>query len=304
MNEVDLIQLRFSADSLLLLNIVLGLVMFGVALDLKLDDFLRLLREPRGPLVGLAAQFVVLPWLTLLLTLIIKPQPSIALGMLLVASCPGGNMSNFFTHLAGGRTELSVTMTAISTVAALFMTPFNITTLGSVNPATAALITTVSLDGVQMLYTVALILGLPLVAGMLLAARAPRVAGWLRKPLKIFSIVAFAAFVVIALIKNFDYFLQVIAIVAPLVALHNAVALSTGYCASSALRLPYRDRRAITIEVGIQNSALGLVLIFQFFNGLGGMAIIAAWWGLWHIVAGFCLAWFWSRRQAPAPPAD
>jgi len=299
MSGIDTITLRFSADSLYLLNGVLGLVMFGIALDLELDDFRRLLRDPRGPAVGLVAQFLVLPWATLLLTLLIDPEPSIALGMLLVASCPGGNVSNFITHLAKGRTVLSVTMTAVSTAAALVMTPLNVSLLGSLNPKTAPLLKAVALDPLKMLGTVFVILGLPLTSGMIVSARLPKFAARARRPMVIFSIVAFMSFIVFALRANFDYFIKYVGVVAVVVALHNATALAAGYFAGWIARLPEADRRAISVEVGIQNSGLGLVLIFDFFAGLGGMAVVAAFWGMWHIIAGLALAFFWSRR----PPA-
>ena len=101
------------------LNVVLGFVMFGVALDIRGEDFRRVLRSPKGPLIGLTAQFLLLPAFTFLLTRVISPRPSVALGMILVAACPGGNMSNFFTHHAKGNAALSVSMTAVSTVLAI-----------------------------------------------------------------------------------------------------------------------------------------------------------------------------------------
>ena len=131
---------------------------------------------------------------------------------------------------------------------------------------------------------------------MTLAARRPDLAQRLRKPFKIGSLVAFGGFVAAALGANWTYFLHYIGLVAVVVFLHNATALALGYGMARLARLPRYDARAISIEVGIQNSGLGLTLIFTFFGGLGGMAIVAAWWGVWHIVAGLSLAWVWSRR--------
>ena len=109
---IDEIRLAFNPASLMILNVILGVLMFGVALDIKVADFRRIARDPRGPLVGLGAQFLLLPGLTFLLTLILDPPPSVALGMILVAACPGGNISNFMTYLARGNAALSVGMTA------------------------------------------------------------------------------------------------------------------------------------------------------------------------------------------------
>lgn len=302
--HLDDVRLAFSPSSLWLLNIVLALVMFGVALDLTREDFRRVLRAPKSPIVGIVAQFLVLPALTWALTLLLQPPPSVALGMILVAACPGGNISNFISHLAKGNTALSVSLTAVSTLGAMVMTPLNVGLWGSLNPATAALLKTFSLDHGALLLTVVTILGLPLVLGMVVAEKAPRWAERLKKPMKIFGVIALFGFIAGALSKNWAAFLAHIDKVILVVALHNLVALATGWSVARLFGLPARDRRTLTIEVGIQNSGLGLVLIFGFFGGLGGMAVIAAAWGIWHIVAGLAIAAFWARRPPDAPPAD
>jgi BASS family bile acid:Na+ symporter len=302
--EIDALRLAFQPGTLVLLNVGIGLMMFGVAVDLRIDDFKAVANKPRAMLVGLVAQFLILPAATFGLTRIIDPMPSIALGMILVAACPGGNISNIITHLAGGNAALSIGMTAVSTVAAIVMTPLNITFWGSMNPATAAILQQVSLDPMELFLTVVTILGVPLVAGMTLAARKPDFAALIRRPMKGVSIVFFAAIVAIALVNNWASFLTYVGVVMGVVALHNAIALGLGYGAARLLGLRSRDARAISIEVGIQNSALGLTLIFTFFAGLGGMALVAAWWGIWHILAGLALAagWTYSDRRPSIRP--
>lgn len=292
--DIDTVRLAFDPGTLITLNAVLGLIMFGVALDLSVDDFRRVARAPLGAGIGLLTQFVLLPAATWGLTMVLDLRPSIALGMILVAACPGGNISNVVTHLARGNTALSIGMTAVSTAAAVVMTPLNITFWGGLNPRTAAILQDVSLDPVSLLLTVLAILGIPLVAGMAVAARYPRVAGALKKPMKVLSLVFFGAIVALALAKNWQNFLTYVGVVMGVVALHNAVALGLGYGAARAVGLKSRDARAVSIEVGIQNSGLGLALIFTFFGGLGGMALVAAWWGIWHIVAGLSVALMWS----------
>jgi bile acid:Na+ symporter, BASS family len=307
MTDVDTLRLAFQPGTLVLLNVGIGLVMFGVAIDLHVADFQAVARQPKGAVVGLVAQFLLLPAVTYLLTRIIDPVPSIALGMILVAACPGGNISNIITHLAGGNTALSIGMTAVSTAAAVIMTPLNITFWGSLNPGTAAILREVSLDPVDLLLTIVTILGIPLLAGMSLAAWKPDLTARIRRPMKAISVVFFGAIVVLALAMNWDNFLTYVGVVMGVVALQNAVALGVGYGAGRSLGLPSRDSRAISIEVGIQNSALALILIFSFFGGLGGMALVAAWWGIWHIVAGLTVAGGWSyldRRAAPVPEAS
>ncbi|KJS31284.1 MAG: symporter [Desulfatitalea sp. BRH_c12] len=300
-SAVDQIHLNFNQNGLFALNCVIGLMMYGMSLDMRLDDFKRVIRSPRGPLIGLGAQFLLLPAFTFLLTLILPVTPSMALGMLLVASCPGGNLSNIMTYLAGGTTALSVSMTAVSTVVAIFMTPLNLSLWGSLNPATHTILREVSLNPVDVFQTIVLILGIPLVLGILTSRLYPRLVERIRKPFKTLSIIIFSLFVAAALGANWHNFLRAIGLVAFGVFVHNALALSIGYFSARAFRLREADRRAVAIEVGIQNSALALVLIFQFFGGLGGMAIIAGWWGVWHIISGLSMVWFWSRRPIAAP---
>jgi BASS family bile acid:Na+ symporter len=296
MIAIDSIALNFSPTSLMILNVILGVVMFGVSLDLTLDDFKRVFKNPTGPIIGLVAQFLLLPAFTYLLILIFNPAASIAMGMILVSSCPGGNMSNFFANYAKGNTALSVSMTSISTVIAIFMTPLNISFWGSLNENTRHVLSEVNLNPIDMLLTIFIILGIPLTIGMLFAAKKPAIANKIKKPFKIASIVFFIVFLGVAFSANFNNFLTYIKYVMVLVAVHNLTALGIGYFSAKLGGLVERDRRAIAIEVGIQNSGLGLLLIFNFFDGLGGMALITAWWGVWHIVAGLILGSYWSKR--------
>ncbi len=296
---LDEVTLNFDSNRLWMLNTVIALIMFGVALDLRVHDFTRLLQSPKGPLVGLSAQFLLLPAVTFLLTMVLQPRPSIALGMMLIAACPGGNLSNFLTNMAGGNTALSVTMTAISTAVAMFMTPLNVSFWGNLNPDTAPLLQSINIDQVQLVLTVILILGIPLGAGMTVAYWFPKLSARIHGPMKYFSIIFFLSFVAFVFSQNFEVFLQNIHWVAVAVITHNLLAFVTGYSLSRLLRLDERDRRAVTFEVGIQNSALGLTLIFGFFDGLGGMALVAGVWGIWHIISGLSLAFVWSRNAAP-----
>ena len=302
MNEMDLVRLNFNPQSLWALNFIIGLVMFGVALDLKVSDFKAVLVMPKPVLIGLTGQFLLLPAFTFLLVLAIRPSPSVALGMMLVAACPGGNISNFLAHYARGNTALSITMTAISTAVAIVMTPLNLSLWGGLNPETAKILRIVALDPLDMLLAVFLLLGLPMAVGMWVGHSFPNFVDKAHKPVKIFSLVVFGLFVIGALAANWRYFLDFVGFVVFAVFLHNGLALLTGYFAARFAGLPERDRRAVSIEVGIQNSALGLILIFNFFDGLGGMAIVTAWWGIWHIISGLTVATLWSRRE-PDPAA-
>ncbi len=297
MSEIDAVRLNFNPQSLWALNAIIGLIMFGVALELKPRDFKAVLVMPKPVLIGLAAQFVLLPAFTYLLVLAIRPAPSVALGMMLVAACPGGNVSNFLTHHARGNTALSVSMTAVSTAAAIVMTPLNLALWAGMYEPTAAILRAVSLDPLDMLFAVALLLGVPMVAGMTIGYRFPRLVARVHRPVRAASLAIFGLFVVAALAANWRHFIDWVGFVVFAVFLHNATAIASGWAAARAAGLPERDRRAVAIEVGIQNSALGLILIFNFFGGLGGMAIVAAWWGIWHLIAGLSVATWWSRRD-------
>jgi BASS family bile acid:Na+ symporter len=298
---IDQIRLNFNPQGLMVINVAIGLMMLGVALDLKLADFKRVLIAPKAPGIGLAAQFVLLPAFTFGLTLILHLHPSMALGMIMVAACPGGNLSNLITYLARGNCAVSISMTAVSTAAAIVMTPLNLSLWGSLNPDTAPILKQVSLSPVDVFITIFMILGVPLACGLILSRLFPTLADKVRRPFKIFSLVFFLAIVVGALVANWQIFLKVIGLVALAVLIHNALALNIGYWSGRLFRLPVTDTRAVAIEVGIQNSALGLVLVFNFFEGLGGMAIIVAWWGVWHIIAGLFTAFLFTRRALPAP---
>ncbi len=301
---IDQVRLNFNPQGLMIINIAIGLMMLGVSIDLKLADFKRVIQSPKAPLIGLTAQFLVLPALTFGLTLLIAPFPSMALGMILVAACPGGNVSNIITYLARGNCAVSISMTAISTVAAIFLTPLNLSFWGSLNPGTLAILRRVSLSPLDVFVTVFMILGVPLILGQLLAHLFPRLADRVRKPFKIFSLVFFIAIVLAALAANWHFFTTYVGIFILAVVLHNALALNLGYWAGRLFQLARRDCRATCIEVGIQNSALGLVLVFNFFEGLGGMAILVALWGIWHIVSGLITAFIFTRFALPEPAID
>jgi bile acid:Na+ symporter, BASS family len=299
MTAVDQVHLHFSPGSLNLLNAVLGIVMFSVAIDLTPRDFRLLARHPRSLVVGFVSQFLILPALTFGLVNLLRPEPSIALGLILVAACPGGNVSNFFTHRARGNTALSVSLTAFTTIGAILLTPVNIALWGSLYEPTRQLLHRTAIDPVSVAVTVFVMLLAPLAAGIGLNHARPDVAARLRRPLKWVSMGIFIAFVLASLAVNWDYFLEFVGLIAWMVVLHNALAFSGGYLTATAARLSPYDRRSVTIETGIQNSGLGLVLIFTFFGGLGGMAIVAAFWGIWHIVAGFALSTVMARTEAP-----
>lgn len=302
MEDIDGVILNFSPGSLMLLNAILAIVMFSIALDLKPENFQQLWRQPKAVITGLVSQFLLLPAATFILVSLTNPRPSIALGMILVAACPGGNISNFITHRAGGNAALSVSLTAFATVAAVAMTPLNTAFWASLYEPTAAILRETSIDPVQVAVTVFFMLLLPLCVGIWFHIKLPSATARIRKPLQWLSMAIFIAFVVLAIAANWSFFLSFAGAVALLVILHNAIALLIGNTTARLVGLSEFDRRSITIETGIQNSGLGLILIFAFFEGLGGMAVAAAFWGIWHAISGLGLAFFMARTRAEGSP--
>ena len=295
--ELDNVKINFDVDGLFFLNLTLAIIMFGVALDIKLSDFLRIFKNPKSVIVGAISQFILLPALTFLMVLIIKPIPSIALGMFMVAACPGGNISNFMTNYAKGNAALSVSLTAIATLFAIVMTPLNFQFWSGLYSPTSTIMNSISISPLEMVKVISLLLGVPLVLGMLVRHYFPNFAKMTSPYFKVGSILFFLLLIILALSKNTEIFTKYIHYVFLLVVAHNVLALLLGYNMGRITRLSIRNRRTLAIETGIQNSGLGLLLIFTFFDGLGGMALLAAFWGIWHIVSGLILATYWSKKE-------
>lgn len=309
MNEslqvLDTVRLNFSNDGLIVLNITLAIVMFGVALGIKVDHFKKLLKDPKPAIIGIISQIILLPAFTFLLILLIQPTPTVAMGMILVAACPGGNVSNFISSLAKGNVALSVSLTAFSTLTAIIVTPLNFEIWGGLYNATSPAYKPIEIDPFSMFQTVFIILGIPLAIGMYVAHKWPEITQKIKKPITTLSFIIFIAYIIMALLANWAYFKQFVHLVILIVLAHNALALFTGYGISYITGLKWQERRTIAIETGIQNSGLALVLIFnpKIFPPeleIGGMAIIAAWWGIWHIISGLTLASIWSKFPGKA----
>jgi BASS family bile acid:Na+ symporter len=307
---LDGIRLNFSPGSLTIMNVILAFVMFGIALQINVSEFKDVIRKPKGFLTGVIGQVFFLPFFTFLLCLALRNvlSQTVVMGMILVAACPGGNISNFITSLARGNVPLAVSMTAFSTLNCVIVTPFNFVFWGKLYFKVSELINPINLnasdlmreiDFWQITQTVLILLGIPIVLGLLFSHYFPKLSKKLIKPMSIYSIVAFIIFIAAALYANLGYFMKYIHLIGLLVIVHNAMAFLLGNISGRLVRLARQDIRALTIEMGIQNSGLGLILIFnpKLFNGLGGMAFIAAWWGIWHIIAGMGVAYFWRLRD-------
>lgn len=294
--NIDDVLLNFSPGSLIALNIVLGLIMFGIAIDTSVDDFRAVLKAPRAFAISLIAQLLLLPAVTFGLTLLLDLQGSIALGLILVACCPPGNISQVLTYRARGNVALSVSMTAVTNVIYIFALPLNLAFWGGLHPTASEIVLQVSLNGWQMLLEIGLIIGVPFALGLAIRHRWPRFAQKAGPYARWGSLIALVGFILAALIGNFAFFIAYIGAVLLAVFLHDAIALALGYGTARLGGLELRDAKAVTFELGIRNAGLGLGLVFTFFGGLGGMAVVAGWWGIWDIIAGLALASFWGWR--------
>lgn len=308
LQQLDPIKINFSASGMHIINFVLSFVMFGVALEIKASQFKSLIKQPKSALVGLTSQVIILPFTTFLLVIALKDfiTPTVAMGMILVAACPDGNISNFITQLSKGNTELSVSLAATTTMLATFTTPFNFAFWGGlyvsyISKHADNILQPLVIDNVQMFQTVFILLGIPLILGMLFSKKFPKTTLKIKKPIQNLSIIFFLLLVILAFTNNWKLFVDHIFFIFILVLIQNTMALSTGYGMGTLFKVPSADRRAIAIETGIQNSGLGLVLLFnpKIFPPelqLGGMLFITAWWGIWHIISGLSIAYFWSKR--------
>ena len=308
--NLDALNVTMNGGSTLL-NIVLAFVMFGVALGIKPATFVDIIKNPKSILTGITCQLILLPALTLILIMICGDwiSPMIALGMILVASCPGGNISNFITSLSRGNSELSVSLTAFNTAACIFTTPLNFAFWGKMylnfaGNRNIGVLPELQIPLGDIFQSIFIIMGIPLILGILCGQYLPKVAKVLKKPLQHLSIIVFIAMVIIIFKGNFDVFMQAIRYIFLIVLIHNLLALGIGFGTSTLMKLPYKDRRTITIETGIQNSGLGLILLLNpnifpevgAWANNGGMLVITAWWGVWHIISGLTLAFVWRVR--------
>jgi len=304
---IDSINVTLNAGGMNTINIVLAFVMFGVALGIKPRIFVDVFRQPKSVILGMCCQMILLPALTFCLALAMGGwiSPMMGLGMILVASCPGGNISNFMSSLSKANIELSVSLTAISTALAVLLTPANFYLWGNLYLHVANIagdVPRLVIPVWDVFKTIFILLGIPLVCGILCSQYLPKLSEKLKKPFQWVSILFFIAMVVLSFAGNFDAFLKCMKYIVIVVFIHNFLALATGFSVGSIFKVPFRDRRTLTIETGIQNSGLGLVLLlgtslFADFPPHGGMLVITAWWGIWHIISGLAVSTIFNLRE-------
>ena len=309
LQQLDPIRINFSAAGMHSINLVLCFVMFGVALNIKPGQFARLIKNPKLPLIGLFSQLVALPAMTFLLVILLSQYitPTVAMGMILVAACPGGNISNFISSYSKANTELAVGLTATSTIFATITTPFNFAFWGGlyvkyISNHAGHVLKPLTIDNWQMFETVFILLGIPLILGILFSRKFPIATEKIKKPIQTLSFIFFIAMIVLAFANNWTLFLKYIYFIFIIVLIHNSLALIIGFTIGTVFKVSNSNRRTLTIETGIHNSGLGLLLlfnpkIFPINLQIGGMIFIVAWWGIWHIVSGLTIASIWHRNE-------
>ena len=310
LETLNSVTINFGEGGMTIVNIILAFVMFGVALGIKPRTIKDIFKKPKSIITGAILQWFALPAITFAVALVLSPviTPMIALGMILVASCPGGNISNFLSSLSKGNIVLSVSLTALTTAMAPIITPINFFFWGSMYSHFISIksdIPMLVIPFVPMLEQILLLLGLPIVLGLLFAHYFPSATKKIIKPSQIISVLLFVGMVVVSFAQNFQIFIDNIFYVFFIVMLHNGTALATGYFGGKVAGLPLNDTKSLTIETGIQNSGLGLILLFnphifppEIWHGhYGGMLFITAWWGIWHILSGLCVAYYFRRKH-------
>ena len=288
MDTETLDSLRIVPDPLGQAGVVIALmlVMFGVALGLRVKDFRILAAQPSLYIGGVFAQVLVLPLVTFGLIHVISPPPSIALGMIVVACCPGGSVSNLLTYLSRGDVAVSVALTATSSMLAAFLTPVSTLFWAQAYAPTAKLLASLEVSPLLFIGQTTLLLAIPLAAGMIVAARAPDVAMRIRKRTTLTGAAVLGGTIIYGIVYFYPILWPAVGLLASVTIIHNTVAFATGATIGWVLSRQSAVRRALTFEIGIQNSGLALIILLAQLKGVGGAAAIAAVWGVWHLIAG------------------
>ena len=298
---LDGVDLNWSPTTIHLLNFAIGFIMFGVALKIKPQNFTALAHSPKPIILGTICQYLLLPAITFALVMILRPSVGVALGMILVAACPGANVSNLFSSISRSNVALAISLTAITVPMSLIMTPINFWFWGWLYVVTLPYSPTwLVIDPIEMFRIVFLILGLPVMLGMFVGNKFPDFAKTSEKYVQGASLAFFVVFIAGALGANFRFFLNYVHLIFIIALIHNASAFWIGYRVPRLFGIDRINSRTISFETGVQNSGLGLALFFTIFppelREFGGIAVIAAWWGVWQVIPGLVLSFYWRKR--------
>ncbi|MCM3687207.1 bile acid:sodium symporter family protein [Kocuria rosea] len=268
-------------------NPLLGIVMFGMGLTLRPVDFALVARRPLPVLLGVVAQYVLMPLIAVVVVLALRLPAEIAAGVILVGCAPGGTASNVVSYLARGDVALSVAMTSISTLVAPILTPLlTLWLAGQYMP----------LDGASMAWSIVRIVLLPVVLGLAVRLLVPRLVERALPVLPWLSVTAISLIVAIVVSRSADRIVEAGLLVLAAVALHNGLGLGLGYLVGVVTRQPVAARRTVAIEVGMQNSGLAAGLAAQYMNPLS--ALPGAVFSVWHNLSGAVFALLCRRADA------
>ena len=265
---------------------LLAIVMFMMGLTLERADLQRVIADPRPVLVGVACQFVIMPLLALTLATMLQLSTQLTAGMVLVGSCAGGTASNVITYLARGDVALSISMTIASTLVGVIATPLL---------CSFYLSQTVAVDTLGLLLSIVQLVLLPVVLGYALNNWWPGPVSRLQPVLPGAAIISILVIIATVVALNADRLLDVGLVTVIAVMLHNCLGLSGGYLMGRLLGFNLRQSQTLAIEVGMQNSGLGVALALQFYSATA--ALPGAIFSVWHSISGSILASYWSRKR-------
>ncbi|KOO49946.1 bile acid:sodium symporter family protein [Viridibacillus arvi] len=267
------------------ISLLLGIVMFGMGMTLSIGDFKLILKQPKGVIVGVLSQFIVMPLLAYILAKGFNLSPEVAIGVILVGSCPGGTASNVMTFLAKGNTALSVTVTSITTLLAPLLTPAIVYLLAS---------EWLKVSASDMFISVVKIVLIPILLGIVVKLIFKNKTDAAIGVMPLISVIAIVMIVAAVVGGSRDKILETGLLIFAVVILHNGLGLLFGFLIAKALKLNYEDQKAISIEVGMQNSGLGAALAVAHFSPLA--AVPSAIFSVWHNISGPLLATYWSWK--------
>jgi BASS family bile acid:Na+ symporter len=278
---------------------VLCIIMLGLGLSLKLDDFRRVLREPRAVMIGLACQIVVLPILCFALTDASGLPPAIAVGMLLLAASPGGTSATLYTHLARGDVALSITLTALTSALSMVTVPL-IANFALAHFYGGAPVVYLELGQVAQIFAIAVV---PALVGVLVQSRYPVLAKRLEGPVKLLAMLFLAGVVVFALVSQWGLVATWGATVGTVVLLFNLMSFGVGYFVPRLFRIAERQAIALAMSIGMHNAALVIaVALSDHMLGNPEMAIPPAAYGLFAYIIGGLLVWALNRHNSGKGP--
>ena len=267
---------------------MLGIIMFGMGMTMTLGDFKSVLQSPKAVTIGVFAQFIVMPALAYLLCKLFNLPTEIAIGVILVGCCPGGTASNVITYMAKGNTALSVACTSVSTILAPILTPAIFYVLAS---------QWIDINAMSMLKSILQVVLFPIVLGLLVRAILKNKVDHYIQVMPLISVVAIVAIVAAIIAGSKAQILESGLMILGVVILHNGLGLLLGFWAARIFKLPYTDCKAISIEVGMQNSGLGVALAAVHFALSPITAVPSAIFSLWHTISGSALATYWAAKS-------